>query len=61
MSYPKSDRIRCPKCKTIQGAVITFEDWMPFPCYVHNCTDCGYIIMESEWDSIGNKPTEQSQ
>ena len=46
------ERIVCPKCKRAQDAKIVFEDWMPFPCYAHDCTGCGYIILESEWEQV---------
>ena len=41
-------KIICPECNSIQDAVI--EDAWPFPIYVHKCTGCEYIIMESEWN-----------
>jgi len=47
----KSDIIKCPECGCVQDAVIELEDWMPYPAYVHTCIKCGYVIMESEWDS----------
>ncbi len=43
-------KIICPECCDIQDAVV--EDAWPFPIYVHTCTSCNYIIMESEWESI---------
>ena len=44
------EQIKCVQCGLVQPARVVMEDWMPFPCYVHDCTGCGYTIMESEWD-----------
>lgn len=52
--YPRAETIRCPQCGKIQVAHIHFEDWMPFPSYVHDCEACGYTIMESEWERVLN-------
>ena len=46
----KPVKIVCTECNSIQDAVI--EDAWPFPIYVHTCTSCGYIIMESEWNEV---------
>lgn len=42
--------IECPECKTEQFALV--EHTFPFYSYVHECTGCKYIIMESEWKKI---------
>jgi uncharacterized Zn finger protein len=42
-----TEKIRCPECKTEQEAKVLHT--FPFYSYVHECTECGYIIMESEW------------
>lgn len=42
--------IECPECKRIQTAQI--ELTYPWFSYVHECTQCKYIIMESEWNKI---------
>lgn len=42
--------IKCPECNFQQAA--TVELTVPFPTYVHNCINCGYTIMESEWNCI---------
>lgn len=47
-------RIKCPECGTIQDAIV--EHTFPFSTYVHHCENCGYVIMESEWEEI--KDTE---
>lgn len=48
------DTIACPQCDFVQGAII--ENWIgafgPCASYVHTCIKCGYVIMESEWDSL---------
>jgi len=55
----RTETIICPKCEHEQKAEIQFEDWMPFPCYVHECTNCGYIITESEWEPVRTVPTPE--
>ena len=47
-----TERIRCPKCGHIQDATVVFRDYDPFPAYVHECTQCCYLIVESEWDIV---------
>lgn len=39
--------IICPECETEQSAEV-LHTW-PWASYVHVCTNCNYIIMESEW------------
>jgi uncharacterized Zn finger protein len=46
----KEVKIICNECDSIQDAVV--EDCWPFPIYVHRCTNCGYINMESEWNEL---------
>lgn len=45
-----TDIIKCPECNKVQEA--TVEHTHPWYSYVHTCINCGYIIMESEWDSL---------
>ena len=52
--YPRAETIRCPGCGKVQIAQVHFEDWMPFPAYVHDCEACGYTILESEWERVPN-------
>lgn len=59
--YPRAETIRCPECGKVQTAQVHFEDWMPFPAYVHDCDACGYTIMESEWDRVPNASGEGRQ
>jgi len=40
--------IICPNCGAIELA--TIEETVPFWSYIHNCTKCEYIIMESDWE-----------
>lgn len=49
-----NETIKCPECGKVQTAQVHFEDWMPFPAYVHDCEVCGYTIMESEWERVTN-------
>ncbi len=46
------ENIVCPGCQSMQSAEV--EHTRPWWSYVHTCTECGYIIMESEWD-VGSK------
>lgn len=45
-----SECIRCPECETAQWAMLEHEHNMPFAMYVHDCQNCGYTILESEWE-----------
>ncbi len=42
-----SEAIRCPECGSVQSA--TVEHTEPFWTWLHECIECGYIIMESDW------------
>ena len=44
-------KIECPECGSIEIAI---EDYTtaPFPTYLHRCTKCEHVIMESEWNVI---------
>jgi len=50
MNETHGELIRCPKCGTVQGAVVVHT--IPFFTYAHTCEHCGYEIMESEWEKI---------
>lgn len=41
------EQIICLECSKVQTAVV--EHTIPWNSYIHECTGCGYIIMESEW------------
>ena len=42
-----AERIRCPDCGHEQDA--TVQHTAPWPTYLHDCEQCHYLIMESEW------------
>jgi len=42
-----TETICCPNCNNIQKAEVT--NGIPFATYIHECTNCAYMIMESEW------------
>lgn len=44
------ESIVCPNCNHIEQATVLHT--APFYSYVHNCTQCCHIIMESEWQTI---------
>ncbi len=45
-----TEAIKCPECGYIQEARV-IQHW-PWPVYIHDCFQCGYTIMESEWERI---------
>lgn len=48
-----TETIKCPECEKVQEAVVEHaEPWEPWDIYVHTCTGCGYVIMESEWNKV---------
>ena len=46
-----TELIQCPRCNRMQGA--TIQQTAPFPTFIHHCFQCGYIIMESDWQPVG--------
>lgn len=46
----RKEKIQCPECDHVQMAVV--EELWPWDNYTHECTKCGYIIMESEWNEV---------
>lgn len=52
MSTSHEEKIICPNCQRIETA--TVDHTQPFNSYVHLC-QCGYIIVESEWEKIEYK------
>lgn len=52
------ETIRCPECGCVQEAVV--EHTRPWYTYIHFCDECGYCIMESEWETVEehNKSTD---
>jgi ribosomal protein L37AE/L43A len=41
------EKIKCPNCNSVEDAIV--EHTIPFATFVHTCSQCDYIIMESEW------------
>lgn len=52
IQWRRNATIRCPNCDTVQSAVVVKYDQGIWPTYVHDCTKCGHVILESEWDEI---------
>lgn len=44
------EKIVCLHCGLIQDAKV--EHSVPFFTYIHTCEECGYTIMESEWERV---------
>ena len=42
------ETILCPECGSIENA--TVEHTEPWYTYIHNCKNCDFIIMESDWN-----------
>ena len=45
-----SEFVICPRCESVQNAAV-LHTW-PWHIMVHDCTKCGYTIMESEWQRV---------
>ena len=45
-----TEQIECTVCITIQNAIV--EHTIPFWTKIHDCINCGFKIMESEWNLI---------
>lgn len=45
-------QIVCPDCGAIEQAYAVLYEGTPFWTYIHECTNCGYIISESEWEEL---------
>lgn len=41
------EAILCPECSNLEHAKVEHTD--PFYTKIHQCKNCDYIIMESEW------------
>ncbi len=48
-----AERIICNECKKEQVAEVWHTD--TFNEYIHICTHCGNIIMESEWQEVSDE------
>lgn len=44
------EMIKCPNCGKIQEAKVIAD--VPFYVYIHECTECKYLIEESEWEKV---------
>lgn len=55
MSIVRTECIVCPNCETAQDANVEMTPYHVFPAYVHNCENCEYIIMESEWETVDDR------
>lgn len=49
------ETIVCPECAAIERATVIHT--VPWYSYVHECTKCGFIIMESDWAIAATKET----
>jgi ribosomal protein L37AE/L43A len=47
------ETIKCPECDHIQAAKV--EETEIWNVYIHDCTNCEYTIMESEWEKVEDK------
>lgn len=45
-----TETIECPECGSHENAQI--EGDVFFASYLHECKNCGYLIMESEWQPV---------
>jgi RNA polymerase subunit RPABC4/transcription elongation factor Spt4 len=48
------ESIKCPSCGSIELATVEYTK--PFNTYIHNCSKCKYVIMESEWEQYKPNP-----
>ncbi len=47
----KEVKIVCPQCGSIETAIEDYNS-RPWATYIHNCSQCEYVIMESEWEEV---------
>jgi len=43
--------IKCPECGSIELATVDTSTW-PWNTFIHHCSKCEYVIMESDWDQM---------
>ncbi len=48
--------IQCPECGKVQKAVVSFAPLIGWGDYIHECESCAFLIMESEWEEVKEKP-----
>ena len=51
--------IICPECKSTEKAEVICG--FPWYTYIHDCKNCGYIIMESEWQLAEEIKTQSNK
>lgn len=47
------EKIICPECKSIETATVLHT--FPWATFIHECSKCKYVIMESEWEKLKQK------
>lgn len=47
------ETIKCPECGLVQEAIV--EHTFPWPTFIHHCSGCKHIIMESEWQRVNEQ------
>ena len=48
----REEIISCPKCGMHQNAKVKYQNHDLFPTFVHECVNCKYVILESEWEVV---------
>ena len=46
------EKVKCPNCGSLQVAEVV--ESLPWYAYIHECDQCHYMIMESEWEVAGD-------
>ena len=54
----QEETITCPNCDAVQQAESVLFEGAPFWAKTHECTVCGYVIMESEWELASDEQME---
>ncbi len=44
------EAIKCPQCQLKQFGTVTYDEDAVFATYIHHCTGCAFVIMESDWE-----------
>jgi RNA polymerase subunit RPABC4/transcription elongation factor Spt4 len=47
------EKIICPNCNSIEDAEVQLTNL--WPIYIHECSECKYLIQESEWNKTDRK------
>lgn len=50
------EMIVCPNCGSIEKARVECD--IPFAVSIHDCTQCGYTITESQWKKYNGKEND---